>query len=59
MANTETETRTGNCPTHGRVDATREIPRPGFPFIYHALKRRAAKRRPFQCPHCGAPVTTA
>jgi hypothetical protein len=58
MAN-ETQTETGTCETHGSVQATREIPGMGFPFIYFAIARAMAKRRPFQCPECGAAVTDA
>ena len=53
----EVETRTGRCATHGTVEATREIPGMGFPFIYYAVVRAMAKRRPFLCPTCGQPVT--
>ena len=54
---TETETRTGRCPTHGSVQATREIPAMGFPFVYFAVVRALARRRPYSCPTCGAAVT--
>jgi hypothetical protein len=50
------QTRSGRCATHGRVQATREIPGMGFPFIVFAVWRAIAKRRPFQCPQCAAPV---
>jgi len=30
---TETETLTGQCAVHGTVEATRDIPKMGFPFI--------------------------
>ena len=53
----EVETRTGRCATHGTIEATREIPKMGFPYIYYAVVRAMAKRRPFQCPECGQPVT--
>ena len=46
----EVETRTGRCATHGTIEATREIPKMGFPYIYYAVVRAMAKRRPFQCP---------
>lgn len=52
----ETQTQTGECPTHGTVEATREIPGQGFPFVVFAIWRAMAKRRPFTCPDCGAPV---
>ena len=45
----EVETRTGRCATHGTVQATREIPKMGFPVIYYAAVRAMAKRRPFRC----------
>jgi hypothetical protein len=53
----ETQTRTGTCPTHGTVEATREMPRPGFPFVIFAIRRLVALRRPYRCPTCGAAVT--
>ncbi len=55
---TETETRTGACPTHGTVEASREMPRLGFPFLYFGVRRLLARKRPFRCPTCGQPVTT-
>jgi hypothetical protein len=58
VKNTETQTRTGHCPTHGTVEATREVPRIRFPFIVFAVGRALAKRRPFLCPTCGSRVET-
>lgn len=55
---TETQTRTGVCPTHGSVAATREIPKAGFPFVVNAVRRALASRRPYRCPTCGAAVAT-
>jgi hypothetical protein len=52
----EIETETGRCSTHGTVEATREIPGMGFPFVVFAILRARAKRRPFLCPECGAQV---
>jgi len=54
----ETQTRTGDCPTHGEVEATRELPRVTFPPIVTSMLRAMAKRRPFRCPTCGATVQT-
>jgi hypothetical protein len=31
----EVQTQTGRCATHGTVQATREIPKMGFPFIVY------------------------
>jgi predicted RNA-binding Zn-ribbon protein involved in translation (DUF1610 family) len=53
---TETQTTTGDCPTHGTVQATRQIPRVTFPPIITAIRRALAKRHPFRCPTCGAEV---
>lgn len=54
----ETETQSALCPVHGEVEATREIPATGFPFVYFAIARALARRRPFKCPQCGNPVTS-
>jgi hypothetical protein len=53
---TETQTQTGQCAIHGTVQATREIPKMGFPFIIYAFLRSWAKRKPFLCPECGEAV---
>ncbi len=52
----EIQTQSGQCRTHGMVEATREIPGLGFPFVVFAIWRAMAKRRPFVCPECGSPV---
>ena len=54
----EVQTRTGDCPTHGTVEGTREIPRIQFPWFVTAVMRSVAGRRPFLCPTCGQPVQT-
>jgi hypothetical protein len=53
---TEIQTQTGRCATHGTVQATRDIPKMGFPFILYAYLRSRAKRKPFLCPECGEAV---
>ncbi len=55
----EIETQTGQCSTHGAVQATREIPGRGFPFIPYAILRSRARHKPFLCPECGAAVQPA
>lgn len=55
---TETQTTIGDCPTHGVVEATRELPRVTFPPMITAIRRTIAKRRPYRCPACGAAVQT-
>ena len=52
----EVQTQAGRCTTHGTVQATREIPHIGFPYIVHAIRRAAAQRRPYLCPQCGTAV---
>lgn len=56
---TETQTTIGNCPTHGEVEATRELPRVTFPPMITAIRRAIAKRGPYRCPTCGTAVDTA
>jgi hypothetical protein len=56
---TETQTTLGDCPTHGEVEATRQIPEVTFPPIITAVLRAFAKRRrPYVCPTCGVTVVT-
>jgi hypothetical protein len=52
----EIQTQSGQCATHGKVQATREIPEMGFPFVVFAIWRSLAKRKPFRCPDCGTAV---
>jgi hypothetical protein len=56
MAN-EVQTHTGSCTTHGTVEASREIPKMGFPPGWFAIARALAKRRPYLCPECHQPVS--
>jgi len=55
---TEIQTQAGRCSTHGTVQATREIPQMGFPYVVYAIRRAVAQRRPYLCPECGAAVQT-
>ena len=52
----QVQTKAGRCPSHGSVQATREVPEMGFPFIVYAIWRAVAQRRPFRCPTCGTAV---
>jgi hypothetical protein len=54
----EVQTRTGRCSTHGTVQATREIPKVGFPPVFTMVARMIAQRRPYTCPECGETVET-
>jgi len=51
------QTRPGTCPTHGRVEATRERPGVTFPFIVYGYRLFKARHEPFRCPTCGAETT--
>lgn len=53
---TQVQTQAGRCSAHGAVQATREIPAMGFPFVLCAIWRAVAQRRPFLCPECGVAV---
>jgi hypothetical protein len=52
----EIQTQAGRCSTHGTVQATREIPQMGFPYVVYAIRRAVAQRRPFLCPECETAV---
>jgi hypothetical protein len=54
----EIQTQHGRCAAHGQVEATREIPKAGFPFVVYTVWRAMAQRRPFLCPQCGETVET-
>jgi hypothetical protein len=47
---TEIQTQTGQCATHGTVQATRDIPKMGFPFILYAYLRSRAKAQAVPLP---------
>jgi hypothetical protein len=53
---TEVQTQAGRCSTHWTVQATREVPQMGFPFVVYTIWRAVAQRRPLLCPQCGAAV---
>jgi hypothetical protein len=57
MIETEIQTRHGNCPEHGRVQAVKEVPRIKFPFLITGPARGMAALRPYRCPACGAKVS--
>ncbi len=56
--NTEIQSKSGTCPTHGAVRATRAVPRLRFPFFIYGPLRLVAGRRAFRCPRCGEAVTS-
>jgi len=54
----EVQTMAASCPAHGPVQATRELPGSGFPWVVNAARRWWAGRQPYRCPTCKEPVTT-
>jgi hypothetical protein len=48
--------RSGQCPTHGLVQATKPVPRVRFPFLVFGVLRLWAMQRPYRCPACGGRV---
>ena len=52
----EVQTQAGQCATHGTVEATREVPKMGWPYVVYATWRAVAQRRAFRCPECGAAI---
>ena len=40
----EIQTQHGRCAAHGQVEATREIPKVGFPFVVYSVWRAIAQR---------------
>jgi hypothetical protein len=54
---TNVQTRTGRCATHGVVAATRQMPQVRYPILIDLVVRAVARRRPYQCPTCGAAAT--
>ena len=52
-----TQKKFGTCPTHGQVQATREVPSMSFPFIINGIRRLAARSRPYLCPQCNVEVS--
>ncbi|HXU25329.1 MAG TPA: hypothetical protein VN697_14995 [Tepidiformaceae bacterium] len=50
--------RAGQCPTHGDVQAEKQIPKVSFPFIVWAFVRVRAAFGRYSCPECGAKVSS-
>jgi len=55
----EIQTLTGDCPTHGTVEAVRAIPKVSFlPIITATMRAVASHRRPYRCPTCNTVCET-
>lgn len=52
----ETRNREGTCPTHGRVNAEKQVPKLKFPVVVTGVARGMANVRGFRCPECGGKV---
>lgn len=59
MAETEQRIVSGRCPNHGIVQATKTLPKIGFPWIVNAVRRTVAGMAPAKCPECGAKLGKA
>ena len=59
MIENENRTRPGNCPTHGKVTAEKQVPKLKFPFVVTGIARAAAAARPYRCPTCRAKAAPA
>ena len=53
---TQTRTRSGQCPTHGSVEATKEVPVFTPPGLFWGFRYLASAFRPYRCPECGTKV---
>ncbi len=50
---TMVKTRAGRCPTHGDVEARKEVPKFRAPGLFWAFQYVASMVRPYRCPQCG------
>ena len=56
---TEQKTKLGRCPTHGDVQAVKEVPVFVLPGLFWGLRYLGAALRPYHCPQCGQKVSRA
>lgn len=54
---TKQQTKQGTCPTHGSVQAVREVPKYKAPGLFWAFKSLGNPFKPYRCPQCGAKVS--
>jgi len=50
---TKVKTRRGRCPTHGEVEARKEVPEFRPPGLFWAVGYVASMLAPYRCPQCG------
>jgi hypothetical protein len=47
----------GECPTHGKVEGTKDVPSFSWPAIVFLFQRGWSALQPYRCPECGRKVT--
>lgn len=50
-------TRSGRCPTHETVQATKEMPVFTPPGLFWLFKYLGSMSQPYRCPQCGSKVS--
>jgi hypothetical protein len=53
MAETKQKTKQATCPTHGSVQATKDVPVFSPPGVFWAMKSLGSPLKPYRCPQCG------
>jgi hypothetical protein len=54
---TKVKTKAGTCPTHGSVQATKEVPVFTPPGLFYVFKVMGSAFEPYRCPQCGSKVS--
>lgn len=54
---TKEKTKSGTCPTHGSVQATKSVPVFTMPGLFYVFKAAANAFQPYRCPQCGSRVS--
>ncbi|MHB8296539.1 MAG: hypothetical protein ACYDH5_18385 [Acidimicrobiales bacterium] len=58
VAMSRQKVRTGRCPTHGTVEATKAAPAP-WPLLVYLPRLLTSVYRGYRCPHCGEKAASA
>ena len=61
MAEMQTKqvTKSGRCPTHGTVQAVKEVPVFTPPGLFWVFRYIGSMTEPYRCPECGTQVESA
>lgn len=54
---TKEKTKAGNCPTHGAVEGTKEVPKFTMPGLFWGVRMLGTPFKPYRCPQCGSKVS--